>query len=147
MASSELENLVKIGQLKREPHNPQEFDGLVKSGAARLTDAAKPGLALESKFDLAYNGAHAVALAALRYRGYRSENRFIVFQALPHTVGIPDTVWRVLAKGHERRNLAEYEGDLDVDERLLADIMKAANAVLTAVRALPRIEGSGKRRS
>jgi hypothetical protein len=28
-----------------------------------------------------------------------------------------------MATCHERRNLAEYEGALDVDERLLADLM------------------------
>jgi hypothetical protein len=92
----------------------------VASGAARLADAANPALAPESRFALAYNAAHALALAALRYRGYRSDNRYVVFQALPHTLGVPAAMWRVLAKGHERRNLAEYEGALDVDDFRLA---------------------------
>jgi len=52
----------------------------------------------------------------LRLRGYRSENRFLVFQVLPHTLGLPPATWRVLSKGHEVRNMAEYEGALDVDE-------------------------------
>lgn len=34
----------------------------------------------------------------------------------------------MLAKCHERRNLAEYEGVLDVDQRLYADLMVAAEA-------------------
>lgn len=134
MTSPELENLVRIGKLKREPPSPQELDGLLRSGAARLTDAGKTDLALESRFDLAYNAAHALALAALRRLGYRSENRYLVFQALPHTLGLPDATWRVLAKCHERRNLAEYEGALDVDERLLADLMDAARTLLAALR-------------
>jgi hypothetical protein len=83
---------------------------------------------LEGRFDLAYNAAHALALAALRYRGYRSDNRYVVFQTLPHTLGLPTETWRVLAKCHERRNLAEYEGVLDVDQRLYADLMVAAEA-------------------
>lgn len=140
MTSPDLENLVKIGQLKREACSPPEFEGLVASGAARLTDAANPALAPESRFDLAYNAAHALALAALRHRGYRSDNRYIVFQALPHTLGVPTPTWRVLAKCHERRNLAEYEGALDVDERLLADLMDAARTVLAVVRALPAVK-------
>jgi hypothetical protein len=45
--------------------------------------------------------------------------------------------WRLLAKCHERRNLAEYEGVVDVDERLCADLMAAAEAVKSAVTALP----------
>lgn len=89
MTSTELENLVRIGKLKREPPSRPEFDGLVRSGRTRLADAANGSLALESRFDLAYNAAHALALAALRRMGYRSDNRYLVFQALPHTLGIP----------------------------------------------------------
>jgi hypothetical protein len=137
VTSPELENLVAIGMLKREPCSAREFAGLVRSGEARLSDAANAALAIESRFDLAYNAAHALALAALRSKGYRSDNRYLVFQVLPHTLGLPTPTWRVLAKCHERRNLAEYEGLVDVDERLLSDLLDAARAVLAAVRALP----------
>jgi hypothetical protein len=135
MTSAELENLVRLGQLKREPPVASEIRGLLRSGEARLTDAANRSLSLESRFDLAYNAAHALALAALRLRGYRSENRFLVFQVLPHTLGLPPATWRVLSKGHETRNMAEYEGALDVDEGLVADLIKAAEAVRVALRA------------
>ena len=108
----------------------------MRSGEARLSDAANAALAIESRFDLAYNAAHALALAALRARGYRSDNRYLVFQVLPHTLGLAAATWRVLAKCHERRNLAEYEGVVDVDERLMADLLAAARAVLEAVRTL-----------
>jgi len=137
MTSSELENLVRTGHLKRESCLQRDFDNLVKSGTARLTDAANAALSIEGRFDLAYNAAHALALAALRHRGYRSENRYVVFQALAHTLGLPAETWRVLAKAHERRNLSEYEGMFDVDERLLKDLMAAAQAVLKAVKRLP----------
>jgi hypothetical protein len=42
MTSPELENLVKIGQLKREPPAAGEIEGLQRSGEARLSDAARP---------------------------------------------------------------------------------------------------------
>jgi hypothetical protein len=135
MTSPELENLVRQGQLKREPPVASEVRGLLRSGEARLTDAANRSLSLESRFDLAYNAAHALALAALRLRGYRSENRFLVFQVLPHTLGLAPATWRVLSKGHETRNMAEYEGALDVDEGLVDDLIKAAEAVRVALRA------------
>jgi hypothetical protein len=109
---------------------------LLRSGRTRLTDAKNSALALESRFDLAYNAAHALALAALRWYGYWSENRYLVFQALPHTLGLGPPVWRVLAKCHEHRNLAEYAVYLEVDEQLLADLLKAADAVLAAVSTL-----------
>lgn len=60
---------------------------------------------LESAFDLAYNAAHALALAALRWHGYRSENRYLVFQALAHTVGFPPAKWRVLDLCHNKETL------------------------------------------
>ena len=43
-------------------------------------------------------------------------------------------VWRVLARCHDVRNLGEYEGDADVDERLLADLIKACKIVAAALR-------------
>lgn len=45
-----------------------------------------------------YNAAHALCLAALRWHGYRSGNRYIVFQLVPHTLDLGPAVWRVLAK-------------------------------------------------
>jgi len=138
MTSAELEGLVRIGQLKREPPGDVEVDGLMRSGEARLKDAINTNLSLESRFDLAYNAAHALALAALRRLGYRSENRFLVFQTLPHTLGLPATIWRVLAKSHESRNLAEYEGSSDIDERLVADLIEATTTLRAALRAAER---------
>jgi len=134
MTSTELENLVRVGRLKREPPRDGEVEGLQRSGQARLEDAANPSLSLESRFDLAYNAAHALALASLRRLGYRPESRYIVFQVLPHTLGLPPTVWRVLAKGHHARNVAEYEGPMDIDERLVTDLIPAAKAVAAALR-------------
>jgi hypothetical protein len=72
--------------------------------------AAKEANSLESRFDLAYNAAHALPLAALRRTGYRAANRHIVFQVFPHTLGVGPEVWRVLARCHELRNRGEYEG-------------------------------------
>jgi hypothetical protein len=134
LTSAELENLVRVGQLNREPAREGEVEGLQRSGEVRLRDAATPDLSLDSRFDLAYNAAHALALAALRRLGYRSGNRYIVFQVLPHTLGVPPAVWRMLAKGHSARNAAEYEGSIDVDERLVEDLIRAAQAVAEDLR-------------
>lgn len=134
MTSTELENLVRIGKLKREAATPTELAGLLRSGEARLIDAGNSTLSLESRFDLAYNRAHALALVALRRMGYRSENRYVVFQAVPHTLGIPAAVWRVLAKCHGLRNQAEYEGVFEVDQRLVEELIATAKVLLQAVQ-------------
>ena len=133
MTLADLENLARAGQLKREPPSQAEFDGLVGSGEARLRDAKKMELSLESRFDLVYNASHAFALAALRWHGFRSDSRYLVFQVLPHTLGLGPGVWRVLDKGHKVRNLSEYEGHLQIDEQLLNDLLTAATSVRDAV--------------
>lgn len=139
--NSQLDNLAKIskGGLKVESPNQAEFDGLVRSAKRKLLDAATPTLGLESAFDLAYNAAHALALAALRWHGYRSENRFLVFQALAHTVGFPPAKWRVLDLCHNKRNLAEYEGSFDIDAALVRELMGVTQELAAAVEALPRL--------
>lgn len=134
--SPELENLVRIGRLKVEPPSRREFDALRRSGELRLGDARNLALSPESRFDLAYNAAHALALAALRHSGYRCDNRYLVFQTLPHTLGVRTSTWRTLAKCHELRNRSEYEGDLELSDRLLADLIDATEIVLDAVRRL-----------
>lgn len=135
----ELANLARIGKLAAEPGTASEIKGLLASGSARLTDARNDSLSLMSRFDLAYNAAHAFSLAALRWHGYRSDSRYLVFQALPHTLGLPAGTWRVLAKAHEVRNVAEYEGHFDADETLLRNLIEAAEAVHAAVAALPAL--------
>ncbi len=138
--TSPLENLSGPGQpLRKEAPDAKEFAGLRQSGLTRLADAENQANALESRFDLAYNAAHALSLAALRRAGYRSANRYIVFQALPHTLGVVPEVWRVLAKCHEVRNRGEYEGDLYVDERLLTDLIRACKTVAATLDSLPPI--------
>ena len=92
--TSKLHNLTGPGKsLVAEPPDRAEFVGLIKSATARLRDAANTSLALESRFDLAYNAAHV-------------------------------------------RNVSEYEGDLNVDERLVTDLVTATQAVATAVEKL-----------
>ncbi len=139
-----MANLAKIGKLKAEPPAQAEFDGLLHSGRIRLKDARNAANALESRFDLAYNAAHSLALAALRWHGYRSENRYLVFQTLADTLAIENAKWRVLDLCHQRRNLSEYEGHLNVDERLVAELIAVTEQVLRNVEALGPVPISGK---
>ncbi|MDO9224622.1 MAG: hypothetical protein Q8M09_14500 [Pseudomonadota bacterium] len=133
---SPLENLCGPGKhLKVEPPDEREFAGLLRSGLARLKDAENTAISREGRFDLACNAAHALCLAALRREGYRPDNRYIVFQVLPHTLGLGPEVWRVLSKCHDVRNLGEYEGDLNIDNRLLDDLIAATRRVAQEITA------------
>lgn len=133
-----LDNLVRTGQLKAEPRNEAEGKRMLALARTRLADARLAKASLEGRFISAYSAAHAAALAALRWHGYRSENRFTVFQCLAHTVNWPADRWRVLDAAHRKRNLAEYEGVLEVEEstvaelralvaELIADVVKLVN--------------------
>ena len=129
-----LENLVRSGGLKAEPPDRKESEGLLRSAIDRLSDAHSPQLSFASRFDLAYNAAHALALTALRRQGYRSDKRYLVFQCLTHTLDVSKAQVRLFALCHERRNLAEYEGYMDVDEALLADLLAATDSLLDQVK-------------
>jgi len=139
---SQLDNLASIGKLKQEPPEQTEIDGLMRSGSVRIKDAENASLNLESRFDLAYNAAHAFSLAALRFKGYRSDNRYLVFQTLVHTVGLPNAEWRVLDEAHKKRNLTEYEGACDVDRAIVDAVIRVARDVEKRVRALGRVPAS-----
>lgn len=136
MAKRELDNLVAGGNLKREPPAASEIEGLIRSAEARLHDAENETLAIESRFDLAYNAAHALSLAALRWHGYRSEKRYIVFQALAHTLSLPARQWRVLNEAHRKRNTVEYEGVVYVDGQLLEAVLRVTREIAKRLRAL-----------
>jgi len=65
--TSPLENLARPGgSLTAEPPDTNEFVGLRNSGLVRINDADNPDLSLESRFDLAYNAAHALSFADVR---------------------------------------------------------------------------------
>ena len=95
----------------KEPPDAEEFAGLVRSGLARLKDAENEANSLDSRFDLAYSAAHALCPG-------------------------PE-VWRVLSKCHDMRNRTEYEVVLDVDDRLVSDLIDACRTVAAKVRRLP----------
>ena len=136
MALIALDNLVRIGQLKAEPRNDAEVQRMLAMAQTRLSDAQLPHVSQEGRFTSVYNAVHAAALAGLRWHGYRSENRFTVFQCLAHTVNWPPARWRVLDAAHQKRNLAEYEGYLEVEESTIAEMVALAVQLIADVRAM-----------
>lgn len=136
MSLDKLDNLVKINKLKEEPPDQKEFDGMVASAKRRLLDAMVDGLSDEGRFLMAYGAAHVLSLAAMRWHGYRSDNRYLVFQCLQHTIGLDSVKWRVLDQCHKARNIAEYEGHLDINPQLLKELIDITDELLTMVETL-----------
>lgn len=138
MDHDNLDNLVKIGQLHLGPVASSEIDSLVQRGLKKLHDSKNGDLDPESQFDLAYGAAHVLALAALRHAGYRSENRYTVFQCLQQTIDLEPEYWRVLDDAHRNRNIAEYEGDIVMNEQLIESVIRVTDIVADRVQALTR---------
>jgi hypothetical protein len=136
VSKQELDNLVNIGTLKSEAASRKEFDGMLASARRSLVDAQNESIETDSQFDLAYGAAHGFALAALRHQGYRSENRITVFQTLVHTLGTDNADIQIFLRAHNERNLAEYEGRVDIDPKLLADLIRCTKKLETAVGKL-----------
>lgn len=136
MSLPALDNLVRIGQLKLEPRDAAEVRRMLQLARTRLADAQLGNLSREGCFASAYAAAHAAALAALRWHGYRSENRYTVFQCLAHTVGWTPHRWRVLDAAHRQRNLAEYEGYLEVEESTIQELCALVPSLIADVQAM-----------
>jgi hypothetical protein len=138
MSSSPLENLARIGRLKSQPADADELARLLIMARTRLADARQANVSIDGRFSSAYTAAHAAAVAALRRQGYRSENRYLVFQCLEHTAGWPAARWRVLAAAHETRNRSEYEGFVEAEERGVAELIEVAEVLIKDVETLVR---------
>lgn len=136
MSLPALENLVRIGKLKVEARNDAEVGRMLSLARTRLADAQQKTLSLEGRFTSAYNAAHSAALAALRWYGYRSENRITVFQCLTHTLNWPASRWRVFDAAHQKRNLAEYEGFLEIEDSTVQEMCALLPTLLAEVQAL-----------
>lgn len=136
MALPALDKLVEIGRLKAEPRNDKEVERILALARTRLVDAGQNGVSRDGRFACAYGAAHAAALAALRWHGYRSEHRVTVFQCLVHTVGWSAEKWRVLDAAHKKRNLAEYEGETEFEESSIAELIKLTAGLIEEVAKL-----------
>ena len=109
---------------------------LIHSGLSRLEDAKNDKLGIESRFDLAYNAAHALSLSALWINGYSADKRYIVFQCLPHTLNLSSEQWRVLDNAHYIRNLSEYEGSSEYDECLVESVIEVCDEMAGRLSAI-----------
>ena len=140
MTLEALSNLAKIGKIKAEPMNRAEIDRMLVMARKRLADSSYPQVSQEGRFTSVYNAIHGAALAALRWHGYRSENRYIVFQSLGHTLAWPASQRRELDAAHQKRNLAEYEGFLEIEESAIAELRLLAEKLFADV---DRLIGAG----
>ncbi len=63
-----------------------------------------------------------------------------MFQTLAHTLNLPAEQWRVLDAAHRKRNYVEYEGVADVDEEIVAAVIRVTREVATRIRKLEPLQ-------
>jgi hypothetical protein len=126
-----LENLVKIRQLATEPRNETEIRRLLHMAQTHLADAQQSPVSMEGRYLSAYAAGHSAGLAVLRHHGYRRESRYTVFQSLSHTLGWPAERWRLLDAAHRARNLAEYEGFMEIELSQVTALIAVVSLLLT----------------
>ena len=134
MTNEYLENLVRAGQLHRVSASEEEIANLIRMGVAKLNDLVAAELSAFTRFDVAYNAAHALSLAALWKAGYRSGSRYLVFQCAQHTLDLEADSWRILDLAHRKRNCAEYEGDVEVEESLIEALVRVSELIAKRVQ-------------
>ena len=64
---------------------------------------------------------------------------FSLFKCLQNTLGLSRAKWWVLDQCHNQRNLAEYEGHLDINPQLLKELITLTQELLHLVKELPDI--------
>ncbi len=115
-----LENLLKIGQLKEHPPDPQEIRQLLAAAARNLADARVTAISAETRFDAAYKAVMQAALAALMAHGHRPDTKrpghhATVVQGLPPTIDLTPARVTVLDALRRQRNISDYTGE-DIDD-------------------------------
>ena len=134
-----LKNLAGTGQPIPEPTSVEEVSGFLLRAEQQLVDASTASLSAASRFSLAYDAAHACALAALRAHGYRPGrglgHRMVVFSRLPHTVASPAAEWAALVRYHTKRNSSEYAGLVNASDAEARDLIEVTSSLRDRVRA------------
>ena len=128
-----LENLVKTGQLEREPADKGEVQRFLGKIHQRLADAAARTVSLDSTFDIAYEGVLQIALVALRAEGYRVRNvpghQQTAIQSLTISLGISGAEMFVFDVYRRNRSKSLYGAGHEPTEAEVRDFIKSALAL------------------
>ena len=134
-----LDNLLRIGQLKRHATDRVEIGNLLAAARRNLGDAQAENISTENRFDAAYKCIMQSALSALMANGFRPDTKVpghhqTVIQTLPKTLGLPGARVAVLDALRNKRNLSDYTGK-DIDPASLATCIEEAERLLGEVAA------------
>ena len=134
-----LENLARIGKLKRHVADKLEIARLLDSAESAIRDASIERLSAASRLDLSYRAIMQACLVTMLASGFRpatseAGHHQLLVQALPKTIGLsPDRV-RVLDAFRAARNQSDY-GGRSVSDAMAQEAVDEAKRLLGEVRA------------
>jgi hypothetical protein len=64
----------------------------------------------------------------------------MVFQCLGDTLAWPANKWRVFDFAHQKRNLAEYEGYLEIEESTITELRDLTSSLMRDVEKLVKMK-------
>ncbi|WP_428623824.1 DNA-binding protein [Sedimenticola sp.] len=132
-----LENLLKIGQLKRHQTDREEIRRLLDSARRNLADAGIEAVSHENRFHAAYTAIMQCALAAMMASGYRPDTKkpghhMTLIQSLSLTMGLQGKRIVLLEAFRKKRNLTDYDGGF-IEEGVMHSAMGEARRLLEDV--------------
>lgn len=132
--SEQLSSLVSRNLLRAYVAAPDEVRQHIDTAGKHLTDARRKENSLETRFSVANTAGHMLLMAAIKMKGYRTSSekghRVILYQILDDLLPGAANSKITLAKAHNARNRAEYDGDdLDVTQGQVDDVIDAVQNV------------------
>ena len=127
--SAELDNLLALGELQRQPPRKSEIEGILRRAAELLEGAQNTSNPLSVRFSLGYSAAHALAHGALRMAGYRSKRRGVAFQCIVHVLPCSDDEAATLITAHGIRNDIEYDSLPDPHPGFVEDLLTVTRMI------------------
>jgi hypothetical protein len=129
-----LANFEKTRHLALHPSDPAEIRQHVFKAGNYLKDAQNAANSLDTRFTVANSAGHQLLTAALKLKGYRTTNekghRMILYELLDGLVPGAAGAKESLARAHNARNKADYDGDdFDVTEGLVEDVLEGVKSV------------------
>jgi hypothetical protein len=129
------ENLIGNKSLKESDRDEDELQQYIAVGASMLKDARKADLSAHSRYMLAYDGIHSLAMAVLLHYGTRPGDghghRTIALQKFIEELKLGLGMRKVILDAHDRRNETTYRSALPpLSHKDAESVIAALSAVL-----------------
>jgi uncharacterized protein (UPF0332 family) len=134
-----LRDWLSNGWLTEHETTRDEMAAFLSLADRDIHDAKTRDLSTDWEFNIAYNAALHVALAALAAIGYRpargSSHHYYAIQSLAFTLGTPAETVRMLDRFRKKRNTAEYDQVGAVSEKEAREMLEWAEMLRKEARA------------